>query len=206
MNMYTQTHTSTQRQQTHTQTQTHTDVHVCMLSRVHGRLESTRHTQVHRGNRNPHTNTNICVRSVTSDSFHPMDYSPPGSSVRGILQARILERVAISLNGESSRPRDGTCVSCISCLGGGDSLPLSHLGCPQNTHKKHTQVNRNVLGPNTLAKTRFRPQSIGQSKPYSHSQHQWGGNADFALRGTLRHITSGPPAWHLGVNTPILQS
>ena len=153
-------------------------------------------------------NTRVCCAHclVVSDSCDPGDCSPTGSSVRGILQARILERVAISLNGESSRPRDGTCVSCISCLGGGDSLPLSHLGCPQNTHKKHTQVNRNVLGPNTLAKTRFRPQSIGQSKPYSHSQHQWGGNADFALRGTLRHITSGPPAWHLGVNTPILQS
>ena len=29
-------------------------------------------------------------REVVSDSCNPMDYSPPGSSVRGILQARIL--------------------------------------------------------------------------------------------------------------------
>ena len=33
-----------------------------------------------------------------SDSCNPMDYSPPGSSVHGILQARILEWVAISFS------------------------------------------------------------------------------------------------------------
>ena len=32
----------------------------------------------------------------------PLDYSPPGSSVHGILQARILEWVAISFSRESS--------------------------------------------------------------------------------------------------------
>ena len=36
----------------------------------------------------------------------PMDCSPPGSSVRGILQARILEWVAVSSSRGSSRPRD----------------------------------------------------------------------------------------------------
>ena len=36
----------------------------------------------------------------------PMDYSPPGSFVNGILQARTLEWVAISYSRESSRPRD----------------------------------------------------------------------------------------------------
>ena len=47
----------------------------------------------------------------------PMDCGPPGSSVRGILQARILEWIAISSSGGSSQPRDQTCVSCISCTG-----------------------------------------------------------------------------------------
>ena len=46
----------------------------------------------------------------------PVDCSPPGSSVHGILQARILEWVAISSSRGSSRPRDGTYVSCISCI------------------------------------------------------------------------------------------
>ena len=43
-----------------------------------------------------------------------MDYSPPGFSIQGILQARILEWVAISFSQESSQPRDRTHVSCIA--------------------------------------------------------------------------------------------
>ena len=42
-----------------------------------------------------------------------MDYSPPGSSVHGILQVRVLEWVAIPLSRGSSKPRDQTWVSCI---------------------------------------------------------------------------------------------
>ena len=38
----------------------------------------------------------VCVCSVMSNSLDSMDYNPPGSSVHGILQARILEWVAIS--------------------------------------------------------------------------------------------------------------
>ena len=40
--------------------------------------------------------------------------SPPGSSVHGIFQARILEWIAISFSRGSSRPRDRTQVSCIA--------------------------------------------------------------------------------------------
>ena len=43
----------------------------------------------------------------------PMDCCPPGSSVHGISQARILEWVAISLSRRSSQPRNWTRVSCI---------------------------------------------------------------------------------------------
>ena len=43
-----------------------------------------------------------------------MDYSLPGSSVHGISQARILERVAIPFSRGSSQPRDQTRVSCIA--------------------------------------------------------------------------------------------
>ena len=48
-----------------------------------------------------------------SNSCDPMDCSPPGSSVHGISQARILEWVAISFFRGSSWPRDQTHVSCI---------------------------------------------------------------------------------------------
>ena len=45
-----------------------------------------------------------------------MDCSPPDSSVLGILQARILEWVAISCSRRSPWPRDRTQVSCVSCI------------------------------------------------------------------------------------------
>ena len=43
---------------------------------------------------------------------NPMDCSPPGSSVHGVSQERILEWIAISFSMRSSQPRDRTCVSC----------------------------------------------------------------------------------------------
>ena len=46
-------------------------------------------------------------------SCDPMGYSPPASSVHGILQSRILMWVAISSSRGSSQPRDQTQVSCI---------------------------------------------------------------------------------------------
>ena len=46
-----------------------------------------------------------------------MDHSLPGFSVHGILQARILEWVAMSSSRGSSQPRDQTHVSYISCTG-----------------------------------------------------------------------------------------
>ena len=45
--------------------------------------------------------------------WNPMDCRPPGSSLHGILQARILEWVAISFSRESSWYRDWIHVSCM---------------------------------------------------------------------------------------------
>ena len=52
----------------------------------------------------------------------PMDCSPPDSSVPGILQARILEGIAMPSSRGSSQSRDGTCVSWVSCIAGSNSL------------------------------------------------------------------------------------
>ena len=52
--------------------------------------------------------------SVTSDSATPMDCSPPGFSVHGILQIRILEWVAVPFSTGSSPPRFQTRVSCTA--------------------------------------------------------------------------------------------
>ena len=61
------------------------------------------------------TCTGLCVYSVVSDC-DPMDCSPPGSSVHGIFQVRILEWVAISCSRGSSQPRGQTHVSYMGRL------------------------------------------------------------------------------------------
>ena len=49
--------------------------------------------------------------------FNSMDCNPPGSSVHGIFQARMLECVTVSNSRGSSLSKDRTCISCISCIG-----------------------------------------------------------------------------------------
>ena len=60
----------------------------------------------------------------------PMYYSPPGSSVHGILQARKLEWAAVPPSRGSSPPSDRTCVSYISCIGRQVLYHKCHLGRP----------------------------------------------------------------------------
>ena len=65
-----------------------------------------------------------CVRSVAQSRptlCDPIDCSLPGSSVHGILQARILEWVAISFSRGFFRLRDGTL-----CHQGSPSEPVTH--------------------------------------------------------------------------------
>ena len=61
--------------------------------------------------------SHVCVDMLVAQSCptlcDPMECSLPGFSVQGILQARILEWVAIPFSRGSSRPRDRIWVSCI---------------------------------------------------------------------------------------------
>ena len=78
----------------------------------------------------------LCAKSLQSclTLCYPVDCSPPGSSVSGILQARILEWVAMPSSRETSRPRDRTRISYVSCTVGeffttessGRLLPISN--------------------------------------------------------------------------------
>ena len=58
-------------------------------------------------------NVSVLVAQSCLALCDPVDCSPPGSSVRGILQARILEWVAIPFSRGSSRPRNQTWVFCL---------------------------------------------------------------------------------------------
>ena len=73
--------------------------------------------------RQPSNSSNVCVYMLSQFScvwlcYH-LDYSPLGSCVHGILQARIQEWVAMPYSRGSSWPRDGTWISCVSCIAGG---------------------------------------------------------------------------------------
>ena len=56
----------------------------------------------------------VLIAQLCPTLCDPKDCSLPGSSVHGILQARILEWVAIHFSRGSSQPRDWTWVSCIA--------------------------------------------------------------------------------------------
>ena len=69
----------------------------------------------------------------------PMDCSLPSSSIHGILQARILEWIAISFSRGSSRPRDRTQVSHI----GGRCFNLWATRKPISLYMWNLKNNRN---------------------------------------------------------------
>ena len=67
--------------------------------------------------KSPHSHLTLC---------DPLDCRPPGSSVRGILQASLLEWVAMPSSRGSSWPWDRTHVSCGSWIPGGFFIVLLH--------------------------------------------------------------------------------
>ena len=74
----------------------------------------------------------VCMRAKSPQSCttlcDPMGYSPPGSSVHGILQARVLEWVAMPSSRGSSQPRNQTSIFCI---GRHVLYHQCHLGTPK---------------------------------------------------------------------------
>ena len=74
----------------------------------------------------------VCAKSLQlcPTVCNPMNYSLPGSSVQGILQARILEWIAMPSSRGFSWPRDGTGVSWCLLHWQVGSLPLVPPGKP----------------------------------------------------------------------------
>ena len=69
----------------------------------------------------------------------PMDCTQPGFSAQGIPQARTVEWVAISSSRGSSRLKDQTGVSPISCIGRGILYHWCHLGSPIIAYEAYTK-------------------------------------------------------------------
>ena len=75
----------------------------------------------------------------------PMDCSPAGSSVHGILQARILEWIAMSHSRVSSQPRDQSCISYMSCVYFNNFF-FSFLKSPLSQIRSHSLMSRHHSG------------------------------------------------------------
>ena len=90
--------------------------------------------------------------------WDPMDSSPPGFSVHGILHARILERTALPSSRGSSRPRDRTRIFLCLLHWQAGSSPLVPPGKPCASCKEHAKTtflgNKHMLGQKML-KTAF---------------------------------------------------
>ena len=91
---------------------------------------------------------------------NPMDWSQPGPSVRGILQARILEWVAVSYSRGSSQPRDWTSASCISCMRRQVLYHMHQLGSPTKP----------ALAPKFICSIAIPLLWLHLSRPYSQRQ------------------------------------
>ena len=72
----------------------------------------------------------VCTKSLQSHPTlgDPVHYCLPGSFVHEILQARILEWVAMPSSRESSQLSDLTCISYVSCMGRQVLYHECHLG------------------------------------------------------------------------------
>ena len=82
----------------------------------------------------------VCACSVMSDSCDLIDCGLPGSSVHGIIQARMLECIAISFSRGSSWPRDWTHVSYVSCTGRQVLYHWRHQGSPISCPKRKQNI------------------------------------------------------------------
>ena len=81
---------------------------------------------------------------------NPMDCSPPGYSVHGIFQARILEGIAISFSREGIFPTQGSNPGLLRCRQ--TLYPLSHQGSPSTKSGSKKEMGRGFLD-GLLAKT-----------------------------------------------------
>ena len=93
----------------------------------------------------------VCLVTQSCPTCDPIDCSPPGSSVHGILQARIQEWAAMPISRVSSRPRDRTRVSYIS-------LPPVPPGKPESPNKLCKAILNRYLRPLHLVITKRQQQ------------------------------------------------
>ena len=81
---------------------------------------------------------------------NPMDWSPPGSSIHGISQTRMLDWVAISFSRGYSQSSDQTQVSCIS---GRFFTIWATREAPHHEYISREKLNKRYMPPNVHSST-----------------------------------------------------
>ena len=98
----------------------------------------------------------VIAESLSGVQFWgPTDCSPPGSSVHGISQSRVLKGVAVSFFRRYSWPRNRTFISCKFPILQVDSLMLSHQGFP--LHSIYQQIWETHQWPQAWKRSVFTP-------------------------------------------------
>ena len=134
----------------------------------------------------------MCAKSIQPypTLCDPMDHNPAGSSAHGILQARILERVAVPSSRRSSQPRDQTHISYISCAGRQILYHYCHLGYNwlySNIKKKTTQM------PNNTGSSAMGGHLVGKKRhvPCFHTVHGLIGKTSLFIRLLNKYYNYG---------------
>ena len=113
-----------------------------------------------------HCQSSTCVSGCAQSCpalCGPMDCSPPGSSVHGILQPRILEWVAVSSSRGSSGTMDRTHVSCI-----GRQI-LFHRATLEEPNQVYSNIKKNFLSAKKRTYGIARPVILGRSQTSGES-------------------------------------
>ena len=150
----------------------------------------------------------VCACSVGHSCltlWNPMDCSPPGSSVLGIPQIRILKWVANSYSRGSSQPRGRSYISCISWFTKGlfTTEPSRSSKPPYNHEQKPTediQDAKKIINAYTPLKKVIKPQRK-KAKGRNDETVWW-------LRGKESACSAGDtvmqvPAWSLSWEEPL---
>ena len=116
-------------------------------------------------------NVNVLVTQSCQTLWDPMDCSPPGSSVHGILQARILEWVAIPFSRGSSWPRDRTQVPCIASRF--FTVWATREEAPLNDKKRNINTRCGVIGTSLIGPTHLSldPVTVSLKRKHQRSLH-----------------------------------
>ena len=128
---------------------------------------------------NPTESCHMSAKSLQSclTLCTPMDCSPPDSSVHGILQARILEWVALPSSRGSSRPRDWISISYVSCIGRQVLYHWCYLGSPEGCWLGAKSQDQKDPRQSLKSRNRRMSSERGRQNWELEQRHAWGGSS-----------------------------